>query len=112
MILVPMVVLLVAYQLGWYGFATLKQPVPCGGNNTSTSSSCGEGCCGFMDLLLPSKVGAVDTCITNSWGNNTGSTNNNLGAALTPTYGSYSNQPDSSKTPSGNPIPPTRVSSN
>lgn len=44
-----------AYQLGWYGYATLQQPVS-------------GGCIGFTDLMLPGAINKVDNCIQNSWG--------------------------------------------
>lgn len=55
MALLPFVVLLFAYQLGWYGYATLQQPVT-------------GGCIGFTDLLLPGNISKVDNCIKNNWG--------------------------------------------
>lgn len=49
----------------WYGYVTLRQPVPCSGNNPG--SNCGEGCIGFVDLLTPSKVKSVNDCIKNGY---------------------------------------------
>lgn len=53
-------VLLLGYQLGWYGYATLQQPVS-------------GGCVGFTDLILPGRVSQVDNCISNNWGKSGGS---------------------------------------
>lgn len=68
MILVPMGLLFAAYQLVWYGYATLKQPQP--GN----CKTCATGCCGFLDLLLPSHVAAVNKCIQDGWIGSAGGT--------------------------------------
>ena len=45
----------------WYGYATLRQPLP--GN----CSSCADGCVGFVDLIMPSRVASVDKCIQSGW---------------------------------------------
>ena len=45
----------------WYGYAILRQPLP--GN----CSSCGDGCVGFVDLIMPSRVDNVDKCIQSGW---------------------------------------------
>lgn len=69
-------VLLLAYQLGWYGYATLQQPVD-------------GGCTGFTDLILPGRVSTVDQCITNNWGRSGSTTtkppaNNKTGSPTSP----------------------------
>lgn len=61
MIIVPMGLLLVAYQLMWYGYAVLQQPLP------GSCSTCGDGCVGFVDLLLPTRAAQVDKCIQSGW---------------------------------------------
>ena len=84
MILVPMGLLLLAYQLGWYGYATLQQPLP------GSCSTCGNGCVGFIDLLWPSRVAKVDMCMQAGWNDS------NVAADNHPMPGGTDNQ--------GNPI--------
>lgn len=55
MILIPLGILWLGYTLGWYGYATLQQPIS-------------GGCTGFTDLILPTHIASVDSCITNNWG--------------------------------------------
>lgn len=47
------------YQLAWYGWVTLKQPVT-------------GGCIGFVDLMLPSHAKSVDACLSNNYQQKTG----------------------------------------
>lgn len=71
MIFLPLAVIWFGYQLGWYGYATIQQPV-------------NGGCVGFVDLIMPSKVAKVDACIQSNWGK----TGNSLSASpLGPTPG-------------------------
>jgi hypothetical protein len=81
----PLLLIFAAYQLAWYGYATLRQPVPCGSN---PSGNCGEGCCGFLDLLLPGNVAKVDKCISSGWSSGSNSSNNGTqaGAGQNPVY--------------------------
>lgn len=60
--LIPMGLLWVAYTLVWYGYATLQQPTP------GTCATCADGCAGFVDLIMPSKIQSVDNCIQTNWG--------------------------------------------
>jgi hypothetical protein len=61
MTFIAMGIILFAYQLGWYGYVTIRQPIS-------------GGCIGFTDLILPSHAANVDKCISSSFGNNTGAT--------------------------------------
>lgn len=50
--------LFVGYLLGWYGYATIQQPV---------NSPQIDGSVGLKDLLFPGQIGKVDQCIQNNW---------------------------------------------
>ena len=74
MTIIAMGVVLIAYQLGWYGYAVLQQPAD-------------GGCTGFVDLLLPSRASTVNSCIQNNWYKAKGTDPN--WAPSSPTGGGY-----------------------
>jgi hypothetical protein len=98
-ILFPFLLVLAGYQLGWYGYATLQQPVPCGSGSKQGGATgpCGSGCTGFVDLILPSHISTVDNCISNNWNKGSSNTINGQPANSNP------NQPLFTA-PSGQPI--------
>lgn len=88
--------ILAGYQLGWYGYAVLQQPVPC--PTGSSQDQCGaDGCTGFMDLILPSRISVVDKCIQQNWNKNNFSGSGTIGPPGSPT---------GPGTPGNNPVPP------